>query len=89
MDNPLYGSPLGAIQIFETEMVGDPWQDWSGVRSPSRAIRRLRRGFKQNIVTRYRANGKCIHDKARNVIYIHPHDAIRLRAAVRAQGGAA
>lgn len=79
--NPLLGL-YGGIQIIETDSVGDPWQDWSKVRSPGRAIRRLRRGFKQRIVTRYRANGKCFHDKVRNVIFLHPHDAIKLRAAV-------
>lgn len=70
---------LGGIRIIEVEAIGDPWQDWSGVRSPGRARRRLKRGFKQNIVTRYRANGKCLHDKMRGVVYMHPHDAANLR----------
>jgi hypothetical protein len=81
MNNPLLGTYAG-IRIVETETVGDPYDDWSQVRSPSRAIRRLRRGFKQRIVTRFRANGKSFHDTMRNVIYIHPHDAIILRQAM-------
>jgi len=80
MHNPL--PEYGALQIIETDMVGDPWEDWSGVRSPGRARRRLKRGFKQNIVVRYKANGKAIQDTARGTIYIHPHDAIRLRSAI-------
>lgn len=82
MHNPMF-APYGGLRIVETEIVGDPYEDWSRVRSPSRAIRRLKRGFKQRIVTRYLPNGKCIQDKARGVIYIHPLDVIKLRVALR------
>lgn len=85
MQNPLF-SPYGGIRIFESEAVGDAWQDWSQVRSPSRALRRLKRGFKQRIVTRYKANGKAIQDKINTVIYMHPDDAVKFRAMVAAQG---
>lgn len=78
--NPWTGA-YGGIRIIESEIVGEPYEDWSRVRSPSRAIRRLKRGYKQRIVIRYRANGKCFQDMLNNVIYIHPHDAIKLRAA--------
>lgn len=77
-------SPFG-MRIVETDMVGDAWQDWSGVRSPSRARRRLRQGHPQRIVTRYRANGTYMHDQINGVIYAHPHDVVRLRQALAAQ----
>lgn len=84
----MFADQLGmfaGIRIFDTEIVGDPYEDWSGVRSRGRADRRLKLGHPQRIVTRYRANGKCIHDKANNVIYMHPIDRIRLEAATRAR----
>lgn len=62
------------IRILENEMIGDPYEDWSQVRSPGRA-RRRRTKHPQRIVIRYRANGKFIHDKRLNVIYCHPTDA--------------
>lgn len=37
------------IQIIEDIYMTVPWEDWSKVRSPGRARRRLKRGFKQNI----------------------------------------
>lgn len=75
----------GGIRLFDTEHIGDAYEDWSGVRSLGRARRRRLRGFPQRIVTRYRPNGKCIHDKIHNVIYIHPIDRLRLEAAIRQQ----
>jgi hypothetical protein len=84
-NNPLTGL-YGGIQIIDTEMVGDAYEDWSAVRSRGRATRRRRYGHPQRIVTRYRANGKCIHDKARNVIYMHPHDRMRFETVMRQKG---
>jgi hypothetical protein len=72
----IYGGP----RLIDTEMVGDPYEDWSGVRSPARARRRRARGFFQRIKIRYRPNGKAIHDKANGVIYIHPVDRLRVEA---------
>lgn len=74
--------PLGAIRLFDSEILGDPWQDWSGVRSKGRAARRLKRGFPQRIVTRYKPNGKLLHDKINNIIYAHPVDRMRLEAGL-------
>lgn len=74
---------MAGIRIIDTEMVGDAYEDWSRVRSPGRAARRRRYGHPQRIVTRYRANGKCIHDKIHNVIYMHPHDRMRFEADMR------
>lgn len=73
----------GGIQIFDAEHIGDPYEDWSRVRSHGRAQRRRRQGDPQRIIIRYRANGKAIHDKVRNVIYLHPHDRMRLEGEIR------
>lgn len=40
---------ISGLRIITSEAMVDPAEDWSGVRSPSRARRRLRRGYKQNI----------------------------------------
>jgi hypothetical protein len=40
--------PFG-LRVIQSEAMVDPAEDWSGVRSPSRARRRRLRGFMQNI----------------------------------------
>lgn len=45
-------APIAASRIVEDASLVDYVDDWSLVRSPSRARRRLKRGFRQNIVTR-------------------------------------
>jgi hypothetical protein len=82
LGNPL--SPFGGLRIVDTEAVGDPYEDWSGVRSHARAARRRKLGHPQRIVTRYRANGKVLQDQVRGVIYIHPHDRMKLEQMMRA-----
>jgi hypothetical protein len=42
---------LTSARIVENASLVDYVEDWSRVRSPSRARRRLKRGFRQNIVT--------------------------------------
>lgn len=82
----LYGNLFGAInglRMIDNELVGDPYEDWSEVRSPSRAALRRRQGHPQRIVTRYRANGTVIHDKSRDAIYIHPHDRMKVERMLR------
>ena len=86
--NPFFGGAPGfvsGIRIMTSELVGEPYEDWSGVRSHGRAARR-RKKHPQRIVTRYRANGKLMHDKIRNVIYCHPDDARRIEAQFRSVG---
>lgn len=74
---------LSGLRIVDSAIVGDPWEDWSGVRSHGRAARRRKMGHPQRIVTRYRANGKAVHDKAAGVIYIHPDDRRKLETILR------
>lgn len=80
--NPLF-SDYGGLRIIDSEIVGEPYEDWSQVRSPGRAARRRKRGFKQRIVTRYRATGKVLHDIVNNVIYMHPHDRLKFDRMLR------
>lgn len=40
---------FGSMPIFESVVMTKPFEDWSEVRSPSRARRRLKRGFPQRI----------------------------------------
>lgn len=82
----LYGNQLGYInglRLIDNELVGDPYEDWSRVRSPGRARRRRKQGHPQRIVTRYRANGKALHDVNMNCIYVHPHDRIKIERMMR------
>lgn len=45
-------STFNGIQIIEDPGMVDYVKDWSGCRSPSRAMRRLKRGFPQRMVVR-------------------------------------
>lgn len=57
-----------AMQFVETENATEAAEDWSRVRSPSRARRRMKRGFPQN-VRHYRKPAAYQMD---GVTYIHP-----------------
>jgi len=76
---------LSGIRVITNSAVGDPYEDWSGVRSPSRARRRRAKGHPQRIVVRYRANGKFYHDRLHNTIICHPGDYVRIQRALAAQ----
>ena len=75
------------LQIITSRVVGEPFADWSGVRSPGRARRRLKQGHRQNIVTSYRSNGTALHDKKRNIIYCHPADYDTIKRNVENANG--
>jgi hypothetical protein len=81
--DPFSRSPgvIGGLQIVSTDHVGDPWIDWSGCRSQSRAKRRARRGHPQNTVTRYKANGTVYRQG--NTAYMHPDDVAVLKTKVK------
>ncbi len=73
-------SPLGiyaGMRILTSDVIGDPYEDWSDVRSRGRAARRRKQGHKQRIVTRYRADGRCVHHRGHNCVYMHPDDYAR------------
>lgn len=70
---------FGGVKIVETMTAVEPFDDWSRVRSPARAARRLKRGFRQNIERRYKPAAFQIA----GIIYAHPEIASALRAAVK------
>jgi hypothetical protein len=70
-------NPFSSMGIVESLHATEAYEDWSRVRSPARARRRLKRGFRQNIVhmrkpAAFRING---------VIYAHPEIIRALREA--------
>lgn len=71
------------IRILFSEVVGEQYEDWSGVRSKGRALRRRKAGHKQRVVIRYRANGTYVHDAVNNTIIMHPGDRINFEQALR------
>lgn len=76
-------APLGAfggIEIIEDWRMTDTVEDWSGVRSPSRALRRRKRGFPQRIV--YRQVPKKGAVKMGNRVFVHPEIARQLRSEI-------
>lgn len=42
-------APLDETNIIESDLMTVPAEDWSRVRSPSRALRRMRQGHRQNV----------------------------------------
>lgn len=77
--NPLLATPrfsIAAQPIIETvRAVGEQVEDWSACRSPARARRREKRGFKQH-VRRFR---KPACYEANGTFFIHPELARELR----------
>ncbi len=76
-------SPFGGVPIRETTTAVTEFEDWSRVRSPSRAARRLKQGHRQNIVHRYKPAAFQIN----GVIYAHPEIVRELRAKTGASHG--
>lgn len=60
--------------------------DWSNVRSPSRAKRRLKRGFKQNTVSRIVPKMEAIVFKEQNLIIVHSQFLIELKKKANEDG---
>lgn len=44
-----YPGMISGFRVIENWAMTVPFEDWSGVRAPSRARRRMSRGFRQNI----------------------------------------
>jgi hypothetical protein len=80
MEGGMLSDPFGAMQIFENIHLTVLFEDWSSVRSPSRARRRMQRGFKQRI--------RYLHIPDPNVyrvgsaLHMHPETARKLRAEI-------
>lgn len=71
------------LRIVEDAGMVDPYEDWSRVRSPGRARRRLRYGYRQNIVVRYKPKKEAISIDGGRTMIMHPEMARALRAAVK------
>lgn len=59
----------------------ESYEDWSEVRSPSRARRRLKRGFKQRIKIRWRPRKDAITIDGGKTYFMHPTVYVALRDA--------
>ena len=70
------------MRIFESWLMVERIEDWSGVRSPSRARRRLKRGFPQRIVIREVPKKEAISLDGGITYYMHPIALLALRDAL-------
>jgi hypothetical protein len=74
---------IGGLRIIENRhMVDGPLEDWSNVRSPSRAARRRKRGFPQRIRIFYRPK-RIAYQLIDGTLVMHPELARELRAETR------
>ncbi len=81
-DNPLFTTSISinAMPIVETiHAVGELVEDWSRCRSPARAKRRERRGFRQHV----RRFNKPACYEANGTFYIHPTLAADMRKEMK------
>ena len=73
-------NPWSGLRIIESpHLVDGPFEDWSQVRSPSRAARR-RKKQPQRIRIFYKPSEQCIHLVEQNAVVMHPAQAAALRA---------
>ena len=78
-------SPFGVL-IIENASLVDPYEDWSGVRSPGRARRRQRYGYRQNIVIRHKPKDRAYSIDGGRTLIMHPAMAAAFRAATKLAG---
>lgn len=76
---------LAGVRISTNINLTVPYEDWSRVRSPSRAIRRMKRGFRQNIVHRRRPDPRLF--RIGDMVIMHPETLTALRAEVERSNG--
>jgi hypothetical protein len=74
------------IRIIEDANLVDPHEDWSGVRSPGRARRRQRYGYRQNIVIRHKPKDQAYSIDNGRTLIMHPDMAASFRAATKLIG---
>lgn len=76
---------MGGMRIIEDPGMVDWIEDWSDVRSPSRAIRRRKRGFPQRITRR--AVPKTVAYSIEGKLVMHPEMARLLRLKAEKEAG--
>lgn len=72
-------------RIVENPLLTVTVEDWSKVRSPSRARRRLKRGFKQNVIYRLTPDPKGYYLDGGRVLVMHPEIVRELERHFAAQ----
>lgn len=74
---------FGGIRIVTDGNLVIRTEDWSRVRSPSRAKRRLKRGFSQNIMYRVKPDTKAYTLDGGKTYIMHPEafEALKIAAA--------
>jgi len=84
VDNYLLGTlTIGGIRIHASEnLLSDPIEDWSQVRSRSRAERRRRQGHPQRIVIRREPRREILYVEAQGAMFMHPVVLAEFRAAL-------
>lgn len=68
--------------VRESWLMVDRVEDWSRVRSPGRARRRLRRGYPQNIIIRETPKKEAITIDGGRTYIMHPETAKEFRRLV-------
>lgn len=72
-------------RVITNNMLVEDAEDWSRVRSPSRARRRMKQGHPQNVRIIQVPSRKVIHDRQRNVMYCHPELYRQVHAHLEAE----
>ena len=73
-------STYGGIRLIADRHMVDVVEDWSEVRSPARAARRLRQGHRQRIRYRDVPKPEIIHLPGEGVMVAHPETIAKLYA---------
>ncbi|HLY89068.1 MAG TPA: hypothetical protein VKQ27_08795 [Acetobacteraceae bacterium] len=81
LTKPLF---VPGIRLVASDVMTVLFEDWSGVRSPSRARRRRARGHRQNIRFRQIADPKMIQGPD-GTLYGHPHTIARVERELAAE----
>ena len=79
-----YHIDLG-VWIIEDANLTETVEDWSRVRSPSRAARRARQGHRQNIITRTVPRKEAITFDNGKTLVMHPAIADQIRKEIKAK----
>jgi hypothetical protein len=75
-------SPFGGVRIIESLDMVDHVEDWSRVRSPGRARRRMRYGYRQNVRTIAIPKKCAISTDGGRTLFMHPEMARELRRQI-------
>lgn len=76
---------FGGVRIIEDANMFDTAEDWSNVRSPSRARRRMKYGHRQNIKFVHTPKKEAYSIDGGRTLIMHPAMAHALRQATKAK----